>query len=235
MQSIPAWQFDEQKQKGVDYSSIEEVAAYDSMHRRFRDYEKAAERIIQRLQLGPTSTVIDMGVGTGAFALHAASKCKQIHAVDVSQAMLDYTRQQADRRGLKNIQFHHAGLLTYNHQTEPADAIVCVAVLHHLPDFWKQAALSRCARMLKKTGKLYLFDIVFHSRLEQLPADIDHWLELISQKAGARLGGEAAIHVRDEYSTYDWILEGMLQRSGFKLESAEYAPGFEASYVCAKS
>ncbi len=234
MNAYPQWYFDESRAKGVDYASIEEVAAYDGMHRRFRDYKKATDAIIQRLGLGKDSVVIDMGCGTGAFALHAAPQCRTIHAVDMSQAMLDFTRREAQRAGHTNIHFHHGGLLTYEHQAEPADAMVCVAVLHHLPDFWKQAALKRCLAMLKPGGKLYLFDIVFPSANPQLPRHIDGWIQTITQKAGERLGGEAAVHVRDEYSTYDWILEGLLRRAGFQIDTAEYAPGFQATYVCSR-
>lgn len=232
--ALPEWQFDETHHKGVDYSSIEEVSAYDGVHRRFRNYEKDTEIILRRLNLGPASVVIDMGTGTGAFALHAAPRCREIHAVDVSRTMLDYTQREAKRIGLENIRFHHAGLLTYEHQAESADALVCVAVLHHLPDFWKQVALSRCARMLKPAGRLYLFDIVFPSAAEQLPKRIDQWVQWISSQVDARLGHEAVVHVRDEFSTYDWIMEGMLQRSGFQIEVAEYADGFQATYVCSK-
>jgi ubiquinone/menaquinone biosynthesis C-methylase UbiE len=234
MKPFPQWQFDEARSEGVDYASIEEVAAYDGMHRRFRDYEKAAASIIQRLGLGPESVAIDMGSGTGAFALHAAAKYRAIHAVDISKAMLDYTRREADRAGIKNVAFHHAGLLTYDHQAEPADAIVCVAVLHHLPDFWKQVALTRCFNMLKPGGKLFLFDIVFPSASKQLPEQIDGWIQTITRLAGEKLGGESAVHVRDEYSTYDWILEGMLRHAGFQIDTAEYTPGFQTTYICSK-
>lgn len=49
---------------GVDFSDIDEVAAYDIMHGKFRDYARASEEIISRLSLNSTSTVIDLGCGT---------------------------------------------------------------------------------------------------------------------------------------------------------------------------
>ena len=49
--------------------------------------------------------VIDMGCGTGAFALYAAKKCRKIYAVDVSKAMLEYIRQKSQKAGLNNIDF----------------------------------------------------------------------------------------------------------------------------------
>lgn len=230
----PKWQYNEMKFSGVDYSGIDVVAAYDSMHKKFRDYAKSSEEIIRRLSLDSNSTVIDLGSGTGAFALHAAKKCRTVYAVDISAAMLEYCRQQAEREGLTNIVFCQGGLLTYEHVAELADAAVCVAVLHHLPDFWKVAALTRCCRMLKPAGRLYLFDIVFPSTEISLQQRIDEWIKAIETMADARLAKEAVIHARDEFSTYDWIMEGILRISGFRIDAAEYGKGFQTGYVCIK-
>jgi hypothetical protein len=39
-------------------------------------------------------------------------------------------------------------------------------------------------------------------------------------------------HVRDEHSTFTWLLEPMIERSGFRIESADYSPdGMFAKYV----
>jgi ubiquinone/menaquinone biosynthesis C-methylase UbiE len=83
------WQYDEMKRSGVDYSNLAQVEVYDRNHQKFRNYQRDTESIIQTLGLGSEHTVIDMGAGTGAFAIHAARFCKTIYAVDVSKAMLD--------------------------------------------------------------------------------------------------------------------------------------------------
>lgn len=234
MTSAPNWLYDEMKFSGIDYSRIDQVAAYDSTHKRFRDYAKSAEEIIRRLSLDSNSVVIDLGSGTGAFALYAARKCRTVYAVDISAAMLEYCRQQAAREELANIVFCQGGLLTYEHDAELADAAVCVAVLHHLPDFWKVAALARCCGMLKPGGRLYLFDIVFPSTEIHLRERIDEWIKAIETMADARLAAEAVVHARDEFSTYDWIMEGIIRRSGLRIDSAEYGQGFQTTYVCTK-
>ena len=232
MDPAPMWQYDETKMSGVDYLQAEEVAAYDRMHRKFRDYAKSTERIIHRLALGRDSTVIDLGSGTGAFALHAAKRCGTVYAVDVSAAMIGYCRDRAAEEGLTNIVLCQEGLLTYEHAAGPVDAAVCVAALHHLPDFWKVAALTRCRAMLKPEGKLYLFDVVFPSGEVNLQDRIDEWIASIETMADGRLAQEAVIHARDEFSTYDWIMEGIIRKSGFRIDAAEYAEGFRATYVC---
>lgn len=228
------WQFDEMKSTGVDFSLIEEVAAYDSMHKKLRNYAEMSEQIIRRLSLNANSTVIDLGCGTGAFALHAAKKCHTIYAVDISAAMLEYCREQAEQQGITNIVYCHSGLLSYEHSGELADAIVCVAVLHHLPDFWKQIALTRCYEMLKPGGRLLLFDIVFPSETDHLQQEIDEWIKTLEKTVGAKMAQESIIHIKNEFSTYDWILEGMFRRSRFRIDTVEYGQGFYTTYVCTK-
>jgi hypothetical protein len=47
---------------------------------------------------------------------------------------------------------------------------------------------------------------------------------------------ELEAHLRDEYSTYTWLLEPMLERAGFAVRRAEYsASRVYATYVCVKS
>jgi putative AdoMet-dependent methyltransferase len=234
MEANTKWQYNEMKFSGVDFSSVEEVAAYDSMHRKFRDYEKGTEEILRRLGIGADATIIDLGSGTGAFALNAARRCKLIYAVDISPAMIDYCRQEAENKGLSNIIFSQAGLLTYEHKGEPADAAVCVAVLHHLPDFWKLKALRRIREMLKPGGRFLLFDIVFPSIEPELDRKIDEFIKIMEVKVGQRMAEESAIHIRDEFSTYDWIMEGLLRECGFQIDVAEYGRGFQTTYICTK-
>jgi putative AdoMet-dependent methyltransferase len=229
------WYYNEMKHAGVDYADVAQVQAYDARHQRFRDYQKASEVIIEKLGLGPEHVVIDMGAGTGAFALYAAPKCKHIYAVDVSQPMLDYSRQKSEQMGMQNITFCHGGFLTYEHHAEPADAMVSVAVLHHLPDFWKLVGLQRAANMLKTGGRIFLFDVVFPSDMTGYEARFDGWIQSMAEKVGAEFAAEAETHIRDEYSTFDWIMEGLLNRAGFRIDQAEYMDGFGATYLCAKA
>jgi putative AdoMet-dependent methyltransferase len=154
--------------------------------------------------------------------------------VDVSQAMVDYARQKAEQAGLKNVVFCHGGFLTYEHAGEPADALVSIAVLHHLPDFWKLVGLSRASEMLKPGGRLYLFDVVFPSDITGYEARFDDWIDSFSRDVDPDFAVEVETHIRDEHSTYAWIMEGLLERAGFRIDSAEYADGFGATYICTK-
>jgi putative AdoMet-dependent methyltransferase len=235
MTEIPEWQYDEMRQAGVDYADASVVAKYDEHHRRFRDYEKSAEDIIAALRLRPEHTVIDMGCGTGAFVLHAAPRCKKVYAVDVSAAMLEYLKKKGEKGNLSNIEYHQAGFLTYEHRDEPVDAVVSVAALHHLPDFWKLVGLSRVADMLKPGGSLCLFDMVYSCNAREHKAAFDQWVSSTESGLGKEFADETVIHIRDEYSTCDWILEGMLERASFTIKekrTLKTMPG--TTYICMK-
>lgn len=230
----PAWRYDEMKPCGVKYNNAILALMYDSCHRLFRNYRQETEQIVDLLALSPDATVIDMGCGTGAFALHAAPHFRKVHAVDVSKAMLRRARKKARKARLDNIEFHHGGLLTYEHRAEPADAVSSVAVLHHLPDFWKLVGLQRIASMLKPRGKLYLFDVVFSFDTMRYESSCRRFVKTMSARMGSAGQIESETHLRSEYSTCDWIMEGLLNRAGFEVTLVEYQDDFLATYICMK-
>ena len=230
----PAWQYDEMKHSGVDYQDAATAAEYDSRHGQFRDYEAAARLILERLGTDSGMTVIDLGCGTGAFVIPAARHLKMIHAVDISPAMLDRLKEKASEAGITNVETHHAGFLTYVHEGGPADAAVSVAALHHLPDFWKGVALRRLHAALKPGGKFYLFDVVFPFLPGEHVAEFDRWADGMREKAGDSMAEETVVHIRDEYSTYAWIMEGLLERAGFRIERTFHDFPLCTSYVCVK-
>ncbi|MDD2554256.1 MAG: methyltransferase domain-containing protein, partial [Desulfotomaculaceae bacterium] len=117
----PSWQYDEQAKAGVDYNDTAVAAEYDNQHARFRDFEKDARLIMQRLDLKPEHTVIDLGCGTGSFVLPAARLCRKVYAVDISRAMLDKCEEKARAAGQDNIVTHCAGFLSYEHKGDPVD------------------------------------------------------------------------------------------------------------------
>jgi cyclopropane fatty-acyl-phospholipid synthase-like methyltransferase len=230
----PAWRYDETKPCGISCNNFLLARVYDTYHRMFRDYRQEAEQILATLALHAESTVIDMGCGTGAFALHAAERCRRIWAVDVSRAMLNRVRHKARRARVKNIEFRCGGFLTYEHKDDPVDAVVSVAALHHLPDFWKLVALHRLAAMVKPSGRLYLFDVVLSFPAGDYEEAIERFVRTMSVQMGPNGRAESETHFREEYSTCDWILTSLLERAGFEVDRTERTNEFLASYLCTK-
>ncbi len=155
------WHYNEMKQVGTDYTDAKEVEAYDASMRKIRDIRSETEKILESLNITQDQTLLEIGCGTGEFAIAAAGRCKKVITADVSLPMLEVTRQKAKKRNVKNIEFHNAGFLTYKHSGEPVDAVVSQLALHHLPDFWKMIALRRICALLKHGGRFYLKDTVY--------------------------------------------------------------------------
>jgi len=224
------WQYDEFRQVGKDYGDASEVAVYDASHADFRDVAAEAGAMLDALGVDGESLLVDFGCGTGEFALHEARRCGRVIAVDVSETMLAAARRKAADAGAGNVVFVPAGFLTYGHEGAPADAIASTFALHHLPDFWKGIALERLHGMLKPGGRFYLRDVVLPE--EEPLARIGAFCDQQYKLGGDFLFKDAAQHFREEFSTYTWVMEGLLTRAGFRIERAELADGVIATYVC---
>jgi ubiquinone/menaquinone biosynthesis C-methylase UbiE len=224
------WLLEEMASAGRENLDAAHVARYDAKENAGARDEVA---LCQALGLGARSTVIDIGAGTGQFAIAAAPACARVIAVDVSGVMLERLRAKVADAGLTNVELVHAGFLSYEHRGEPADFIYSRYALHHLPDFWKALALRRMRGMLRAGGVLRLYDVVYSFD----PADAEERLEAWCASGGldAERGWsreELEEHVRDEHSTFSWLLESMIARSGFEVEQAAYSDdGIFARYV----
>jgi len=230
----PAWRYDETKACGAKFNNFLLARIYDTYHQMFRDYRREAEQIVASLGLAPSATVIDMGCGTGAFAVHAAPHYRKIYAVDIAPAMLNRARRKARRAGLTNIEFRRGGFLSYEHPDDPVDAVVSVLALHHVPDFWKLVGLHRLASMLQPRGRLYLLDVVFSFDMARYESGIARFIQKMSLDMGPDGRGSLEMHVREEYSTCHWIMEGLLASAGFQIDAANYINEFLAGYLCTK-
>ena len=230
----PAWRYDEMEPCGVNFNNFFLARRYDTYHQRFRDYGREAERIVAALGLDNSATVIDMGCGTGAFALHAAPYYRTVYAVDIAKAMLGRARRKARKTGRTNVEFRRGGFLTYEHTDDPVDAIVSVLAMHHLPDFWKFVALHRLTSMLKPNGRLYLLDVVFSFDIGRYASSVARFVEKMNVGASPDGRRAAQTHVRQEYSTCGWIMEGLLERAGVRIDDADYEDDFLAAYLCTR-
>jgi len=235
MKERPNWQWDEYKHAGTDFGDPAEVSKYEARHLSFRNIPTENANIMNCIGLEKTHTVIDMGAGTGFFAIEAARHCGKVHMVDVSEAMLDYARKKAKKEGLINIEFHHGGFLTYEHEGEPADAAVSAAALHHLPDFWKYVGLKRLANSMKPGGKLFLMDVIFSFAPTEYAQALGGHIKATAESMGQEFADGFIGHFRDEFSTFDWVMEGLLDRAGFRIDSSNYYNSVVAYYVCTKA
>jgi hypothetical protein len=113
------------------------------------------------------------------------------------------------------------------------NGVVTQLALHHLPDFWKSRALAGIAGCLRPEGRLYLRDVVFPSSTDDYDVFFKLAIDGIRSQAGDETAQQTIQHIKTEFSTLDWILEGMIVRSGLKI-AAKDSKGFLSVYVCEK-
>jgi SAM-dependent methyltransferase len=218
---------------GPEHLDAAYVAAYDQK----AGFDPAGDLdALQGRGLDANSTLIDFGAGTGTLAVAAARICKRVIAVDVSPAMVDAIRSKAAAAGA-DVECVQAGFLSYEHEGEAPDFIYTRNALHHLPDLWKGVALSRVAALLTAGGIFQLRDLVFSFDLSEAEAGIAHWLQTAAadRTEDGWTREELETHLREEYSTFTWLLEPMMGRAGFEIVTADYGTvGAYANYICAK-
>lgn len=216
---------------------------FDEQHARRYDAKMDARALdeIRQLQdagyLDRGSSVVDLGPGTGQFTLAVAPLCRKVVAADVSPVMLHVLREKVSASGAGNIDVVEAGFLTYEHGEEPADLVYSRFALHHLSDFWQAIALSRIATMLRPGGVFRLSDVVYNFEPGETEERIEAWISetMAADVEAGWTRAELAEHVRDENSTFTWLLEPIIERAGLEIIEATYSDdGMLAQYLCRK-
>lgn len=225
------WLIDETASAGRENLDAAHVARYDDKE----DADATAEvALLASLGVGPTSSVIDLGAGTGQFTVTMAVTGARVDAVDVSPVMLERLRTKVT--DLENVTVTRAGFLTFEPVGPPVDAVYSRYALHHLPDFWKSLALVRMHGMLRPGGILRLWDVVYSFPAAEAAQHVERWCANGSDSLDRGWQRwEFEEHIRDEHSTFSWLLEPMIEHAGFAIAQAEYSDdAFTAKYVLVK-
>ncbi len=221
---------DELAHAGQEHLDEAYVAGYEAKSQ----YDPAPDvDVLREHGLDRHSTVVDLGAGTGVFAIAVAPHCGRVIAVDVSPAMVDVLHRRVAASGLDNIEVVHGGYLTYEHRGAAPGFVFSRNALHQVPDFWKGIALDRVARLLPPNGILRLRDLVYEFEPAEAAVRIAAWLAgAVDDPARGWTADELAEHVRIEHSTYSWLFEPLLDRVGFEIIEREYVRGAYGAYTC---
>ena len=219
------WYYTQRRQLGLD-------SAVASIYDRHDDSDIRARAALTMLGVQRGWRLADIGCGNGVLACEAAMMGAEVDAIDVSPAMLGLADILARERKAK-IRTQFAGLLSFAYQPDSYDLIVSEFALHHLPDFWKTVALSRIFKALKPGANFYLRDIVFVGMPDGTERDVEGWADF-SIKNHDFERENVVTHMRDEYSTFGWVIERMLTDVGFTLESVDYHAPLRGTYLLRK-
>jgi 2-polyprenyl-3-methyl-5-hydroxy-6-metoxy-1,4-benzoquinol methylase len=219
------WYYNERGRIGLE-------PAVASIYDRHDDNDLRARAALTMLGVRKGWRVADIGCGNGVLATEAALMGAEVDAIDISPAMLALAEVYArDRRA--PVRTQSAGLLSFAYQPNSYDLIVSEFTLHHLPDFWKAVAMARIFAALKPGANFYLRDIVFVSMPDGCERSVEQWADFnIKNHDFAR--DSVVTHMRDEYSTFGWVMERMLTEVGFNLVSADYHAPLHGTYLLQK-
>lgn len=111
------------------------------------------EAVFRLLEPRSGLTLLDMGCGTGNYAVELAVRGLSVTGVDVSPAMLERAREKARARGLA-VSWQRADARQLPFADESFDAVLSVTALEFIPD--PASALGEAYRVLKPGGRLVL-------------------------------------------------------------------------------
>ncbi|MDD1534926.1 MULTISPECIES: class I SAM-dependent methyltransferase [unclassified Bradyrhizobium] len=219
------WYYNERNRMGIG-------PAVASIYDAHEDADLRARAALKMLGVQRGWRIADIGCGNGVLATEAALMGAEVDAIDISPAMLALAEIYArDRKA--PVRTQSAGLLSFAYRPESYDLVVSEFTLHHLPDFWKAVAMSRIFRALKPGATFYLRDIVYTAMPDAIERDVEQWADF--QIKNHDFARESVVtHMRDEYSTFGWVMERMLTDVGFTLVSADYHGPMHGTYLLRK-
>ena len=212
--TLPDWWYDDLTQVGLDFADSIQVATYDDRQRGSASEDRA---LLRSLGVTRTTAIADIGCGTGILVCEAADQARSVRAIDISPAMLAATKVRAEGLGLSNIAYEQAGFLTFAASGD-LDLIISKNALHHLPDMWKAVALTRLRDALRHGGRIYIRDVAFNCAPDALPRAVESWAAQMARDSGYSRN-DVATHVRDEHSTFSWVITRMIEEAGFRVLS----------------
>jgi ubiquinone/menaquinone biosynthesis C-methylase UbiE len=116
-------------------------------------------RLREALAPAPGQRLLEVGPGTGYYALEVASWIAPGHldVFDLQQEMLDHTLLRAEQRGVANIFALQGDARSLPFEGDTFDAAYLVTVLGEIPD--QEAALRELARVVKPGGRVVVGEL----------------------------------------------------------------------------
>lgn len=114
------------------------------------------EKILELLDLKLNHVAVDLGCGSGFFAVPLSRKVKKVYAIDIQQEMLDFLEQKIRRLNIGNIETLLSMEDEIPLEKESVDFLLSVNTLHEFHD--KEKMISEMQRVLRADGQVAMVD-----------------------------------------------------------------------------
>jgi len=125
---------------------------------RGEEAERLAERATADLANTKSLLAIDVACGPGTFTRPLATRVRHAIGVDLTPAMVEKARKEADHDGIRNIEFVSADVYALPFADGVAGIVSCGYAFHHMTDPGR--ALAEMARLLPPGGRVAITDII---------------------------------------------------------------------------
>lgn len=105
---------------------------------------------MSRKYFNSETSVLEFGCGTGGTAIAHSPYVKRVHAIDVSEKMLKFARDQAMQKNIDNVTFEKASIESFSSPDATFDVVLGLSILHLVED--RDAVLEKVFRSLKPGG-----------------------------------------------------------------------------------
>ena len=126
------------------------------------------------LRLMPAMTVADLGAGEGSFALLLSQRAVRVIAVDTSAKMIEVGREEAQRNGVKNVEFRQGDMEEIPIGDGEVEVVFFSQSLHHA--LHPERAVEEASRILAPGGRVVILDLAKHRFEEAREMYADEWL-----------------------------------------------------------
>jgi len=125
----------------------------------------------ERLELDKSDVLLDVGTGTGNFAIAAAKICNHVIGINIKKKNLEQVQNKAHQDNLNNVTFAYGTFkepcAEINLDSYNISKILAIYSLHHLPDELKKIGLSNLLNFLIRPGRIVIGDIMFFENPEK--------------------------------------------------------------------